>query len=875
MEKAYEHKLVEDRIYDFWIHGGYFNSEPNHDKEKFVIMMPPPNITGRLHIGHALNFTLQDIFTRFNRMLGKETLWLPGIDHAGIATQSVVERELVSKGIKKEVIGREKFVEEVWKWKETYGNTIIEQLKKLGASPDWRRLRFTLDEKYANSVLDAFVKYYNDGLLYRGERIINWCPRCHTALSDIEVVYTEEKALLYYIKYSIEDSSLYITVATTRPETMLGDTAVAVNPLDERYKDLIGKYVILPIVERRIPIIPDDAVDPNFGTGAVKVTPSHSMDDFEIALRHKLPFLNVIDDHGNMINVPTRFAGLSSIRCREVLAEELKEKGYLLKIEDYIHSIGHCQRCNTVVEPLISKQWFLKMKPLAEQGKRFVEDKIVDLTPEKWVKVYYEWLNNIKDWCISRQLWWGHRIPAYYCSDCSEIIVSKGPVEKCNKCGSKNIKQDEDVLDTWFSSALWPFATLGWPEKTEDFEYYYPTTLLITGYDILFFWVARMIMSGAYFTQKQPFDTVMLHGLVRDEKGRKMSKSLKNIVDPLDLIDEFGADALRFTLVYLSTVGGQDVNLSKEKLKASRNFINKIWNASRFVLMNLEGFDPYSFNKDLLNLELEDYWILSRINKVILDIKELLNSYDPGAAARELYEFVWGEFCDWYIELSKIRLYSENSQEKQNIQYLLWTLLTKILKMLHPFIPFVTEEIYSYLPKHEDALIIASFPEVEEAFINEAIEKDSKFIFEIIRGIRSIKTSFNIPIVKLLNCFYSSLDERETSILENQTIKISKLAGLSSFRRTETKPEKTVKIVISGTTIFLELPSEINIETEKERLKKKLEEINLKVNSLSRRLINPAYLSKADPDIIEKDKDELKELEKTKEVIFNHLEDLA
>lgn len=875
MEKTYNHKSVEGKVYKFWEDGKYFASSPNSKKEKFVIMMPPPNITGRLHIGHALNFTLQDIFVRFERMSGKETLWLPGIDHAGIATQSVVDRELSSKGIKREDIGREDFIKEVWKWKEMYGNIILEQLKKLGASPDWDRLRFTLDDKYANAVVEAFVKYYNDGLLYRGERIINWCPGCHTAISDIEVEYSNEKGFLYYIKYPIEKSKNYITVATTRPETMLGDTAVAVHPDDERYKKLLGSYVILPIVGRRIPIIQDESVDKKFGTGAVKVTPSHSLDDFEIAIRHNLSFEDVIDDRGKMKNVPERFFGLSTKECRDKLVDELKEHDYLLRIEDYEHAVGHCQRCGTVVEPLISKQWFLKMKSLAEQGKMAVQNGDIKITPEKWNKVYYDWMNNMKDWCVSRQLWWGHRIPAYYCNDCGEIIVSKERPKKCPKCGSTKIVQDEDVLDTWFSSALWPFATLGWPEKNADFDYYYPTTLLITGYDILFFWVARMIMSGLYFTKKKPFDTVMLHGLVRDERGKKMSKSLKNIVDPLALIDEFGADAVRFTLASLSTVGGQDVNLSREKLKASRNFVNKIWNASRFVLLNTEDFDPSLYDINSLQLEIEDKWILSRLQGTIYRVKTSINSFDPGSAARELYEFVWSEFCDWYIELSKIRLYGNDKEARRSKQFLLLDILKKILKMLHPFIPFVTEEIYSYIQKSNEALIVANFPEEEEKLINDSIEKDMYFIFDIIKTIRSIKTSFNIPIVKEVNCYFASFQEEELEILEKEAMKISKLSGLSSFKKAITKPINTVKGLVSATTIYLELPLEIDIEVEKEKLKKRLSELNQKIASINCRITNSSYLKKAETEVIEKDKTELRELEKTKEAILSHLEDLG
>ena len=874
LAKEYSHKDVEDKIYRMWEEGHCFDSEVRPGKENFVIVMPPPNVTGKLHIGHALNFTLQDIFVRFNRMFGKETLWLPGIDHAGIATQSVVERELLSKGIKKDDLGREKFLEEVWKWKEQYGNTIIEQSKKLGVSADWRRLRFTLDEKYVNAVLEAFVRYYEEGLLYRGERIINWCPRCHTALSDIEVEYEEEKGKLYYIKYPLENSNDYIVVATTRPETMLGDTAVAVHPEDERYKNLVGKYVILPIVGRRIPIVQDTAVDPQFGTGAVKVTPAHSPDDFEIAKRHNLPSLTVINDVARMINVPEPYLGLTTMEAREKVVEDLAKDGYLLKVEDYVHSVGHCQRCHTVVEPLVSKQWFLSMKSLAEEAKEAVASGKVKITPEKWVKVYYDWLNNIRDWCVSRQLWWGHRIPAYYCEDCGEVIVSKEPVTTCPKCGSTHIKQDEDVLDTWFSSALWPFATLGWPEDTAELNYYYPTTLLITGYDILFFWVARMIWSGMHFMKKEPFYTVMLHGLVRDEKGRKMSKSLKNIVDPLDLINEYGADALRFTLASLTTVGGQDINLSKEKLKASRNFVNKIWNASRFVLMNLEGFNPNEIDEKELDLELEDKWFLSRLNRHLKMEVEYLNAYDLGEAARRIYEFVWGEFCDWYIELSKVRLYGDDEKKKKTVQYLLWKSLVSILKMLHPYMPFATEEIYSYVPFVEKPLIKAEFPKVEESLINDKIEKDAEFIFGVVRGLRSLKAELGIPVVTPLNAYFASLDENEVNLINTEKDKILKLAHLSNLTYVDKKPTRVLKTVVQGTTVYMELPFDVDLEKEKERFAKKLKEVDAELKSISSRLMNPVFLEKASPEVVAKDRELQKELEKTKAALLSHIEDL-
>ncbi len=876
MDKAYNPKNTEERIYKFWEDGGFFKSSPNPSREKFVVMMPPPNVTGKLHTGHALNFTLQDVFVRFNRMLGKETLWLPGIDHAGIATQSVVERELLKKGVKREELGREKFLEEVWKWKEKYGNTIVNQLKKLGTSADWDRLRFTLDEGYVKAVKEAFVRYYEEGYLYKGERIINWCPHCHTALSDIEVEYIPTKSKLYYIKYPFKDEpDRFVTVATTRPETMLGDTAVAVHPDDERYKNDVGKTLILPIVGREIPIVADEAVDMEFGTGAVKVTPAHSADDFEIAKRHNLPFITVINDRAKMVNVPKEYEGLTAAECREKLAEDLKQKGYLIKVEDYENSVGHCSRCNTVVEPLLSDQWFVRMRELADRAIEAVKKGEVKITPKKWEKVYYDWLENIRDWCVSRQLWWGHRIPVYYCKDCGEMIVSRDEVKKCPKCGSTNIAQEEDVLDTWFSSALWPFATLGWPDETEDLKYYYPTTLLITGYDILFFWVARMIMSGLHFMNEKPFDTVMLHGLVRDEKGRKMSKSLKNIIDPVDVINEYGTDAMRFTLAYLSTVGGQDINLSKDKLTASRNFVNKVWNASRFVIMNLSDFNPFEFDSSSVEYELEDKWFLSKLNGMIDRERNLLAEYDLGQAARELYDFVWKEFCDWYIELAKIRLYGEDKKKKEEAQYLLWFALDKILRMLHPFIPFVTEEIFSYLPHKEKALIVAEFPSSNPDFIDKKTEKDAEYVFSVIRAIRSIKSDFNIPIVRKVGVYFSTKNPEEKALLEKELEKIEKIAFLSNAEITGGKPAKSVKSVVSETAIYVDVASEIDIEKEKARLKKKFDELEKEIKKINGRLSNENYLKKAPKEVVARDREKLLQLEKERDIVAGHLKDLS
>ena len=875
MKKAYTPGKVEERIYRFWEKNKFFHSVPNPDKIPFVVMMPPPNITGRLHTGHALNFTIQDIFVRFNRMNGRETLWLPGMDHAGIATQAVVERELLAKGIKKSDLRRDKFVEEIWKWKEKYGGTILTQLKRLGVSADWSRLRFTLDDRYKKAVKEAFVWYYEKGLLYRGERIINWCPHCHTALSDIEVEYKTSKSKLYYIKYPFkENANNGIVVATTRPETMLGDTAIAVSPDDDRYKKLVGKTIILPLVGREIPIVSDKGVHKEFGTGAVKVTPSHSTDDFEIAKRHDLPFVNVINEEGKMFNVLDKYLGLTVMECRSVLVKDLKETGCLVKEEGYENSVGHCQRCDTVVEPLLSKQWFIKMEMLADKALQVVKNGDIKITPSKWEKVYYDWLNNIRDWCISRQLWWGHRIPAYYCKDCGEVIVSREEVEKCTKCGSTNIVQDEDVLDTWFSSALWPFATLGWPEKIIDLNYYYPTTLLVTGYDILFFWVARMIMSGLIFMGNKPFGTVLLHGLVRDEKGRKMSKSLKNNIDPIDIINKYGTDALRFTMAYLTTAGGQDINLSGERLTASRNFVNKVWNASRFVVMNLEEFNPLKFDSKNIHLELEDIWLQSKLNRVLKRQTELLSRYELGEASRELYDFVWKEFCDWYIEISKVRLYSDDKVRKEETQFLLWDALNKILKMLHPFIPFVTEEIFSYLPHREKALIVAGFPGYDEEKIDKESEKKAEFIFSVVRSIRNLRAEFDIPTTRPIKVSFRTEDDEQRKLLLQEKTKIMRIAFLSDLRFTDSRPSRTVKSVVSGTTFYLHVATEIDVEKEKKRLNEKLESLGTERKKITGRLYNESYLKKAPPEVIKKDRDRLEEAGKEYVLILEHLKDL-
>ena len=690
LSKIYDPKQVEDRTYQFWLDGGYFHAEPNPDKKPYTIVIPPPNITGQLHMGHALDETLQDILIRFRRMQGYEALWLPGTDHASIATEAKIVNAMKEEGLTKEDLGREGFLERAWEWKRKYGGRIIEQLKKLGSSCDWDRERFTLDEGCSKAVKEVFVNLYNKGLIYQGERIINWCPHCMTSISDAEVEYEEQAGHFWHLRYPLSDGSGEVILATTRPETMLGDTAVAVNPKDERYQNLIGKTVILPLVGREIPIVGDDYVDMEFGTGVVKITPAHDPNDYEVGRRHNLPIIKVMNDDATMTEACGKYAGMDRYEARKAIVKDLEEQGYLIKIEEHTHNVGTCYRCGTTVEPMVSKQWFVKMEPLAKPAIDVVRNGEIKLIPERMNKTYYNWMENIKDWCISRQLWWGHRIPAYYCDDCGEVIVAKEAPTTCPKCGSTHLHQDEDTLDTWFSSALWPFSTLGWPDKTPELEYFYPTNTLVTGYDIIFFWVARMIFSGLEHTGKIPFDTVLFHGLVRDAQGRKMSKSLGNGIDPLEIIDQYGADALRFTLATGNTPGN-DMRFSDEKVIASRNFANKIWNASRFVLMNLKD-EQMDLSLPLDKLAIEDKWVLSKFNKLVREVTDNLEKFELGIAVSKLYDFIWDVFCDWYVELVKSRLWEDGAEAEVARQVLVYV-LSNTLKLLHPFMPFITEEI--------------------------------------------------------------------------------------------------------------------------------------------------------------------------------------
>ncbi|MFY9415827.1 MAG: valine--tRNA ligase, partial [bacterium] len=710
LSTVYNPRVVEDKWYQYWMEGDYFRPTIDPEQEPFTIVIPPPNVTGALHMGHALDNTIQDVLIRWKRMTGVPTLWLPGTDHAGIATQARVVESLAQEGLTPQDLGREKFLERTWQWKEQYGGRIIEQLKRLGASCDWSRERFTMDEGCSRAVREVFVSLFEKGLIYRGDYIVNWCPQCGTAISDIEVEHEEEEGKLWHFRYPLIDGEGYVTVATTRPETILGDTAVAVHPEDERYRDLVGKKLVLPGVGRQIPIVADPYVDPEFGSGAVKVTPAHDPNDFLIGLRHGLEQVVVMAPDGTMNENAGKYQGMDRLECREALVADFDREGYLVKVEDHLHAVGHCSRCDTTIEPLLSKQWFVRMKPLAEPALEAVRQGQIRFVPERFTKIYCDWLENIRDWCISRQLWWGHRIPVWYCQDCDEIIASREDLNQCPHCGGE-VEQDPDVLDTWFSSALWPFSTLGWPDDTEDLNYFYPTSVLVTGRDIIFFWVARMIFMGLEFMQEEPFREVLIHGLVLDSQGRKMSKSLGNGIDPLEVIEEYGADTLRFMLM-TSTTPGNDMRFYWERVENCRNFANKIWNASRFALMNLTDFQPEGIEEDQLAYSMADRWILSRLNRTIARVTEELEEYQLGEAATTLYEFIWGEFCDWYIEMIKPRLYAkEDGEGRRTSQYVLWKVLETTLRLLHPFMPFITEEIWQHLPHGGPSICVAPWPE--------------------------------------------------------------------------------------------------------------------------------------------------------------------
>ncbi|NLU52754.1 MAG: valine--tRNA ligase [Clostridiaceae bacterium] len=875
IEKTYNPQSVEGKIYDRWIEKDYFHAVIDHDKEPFTIVIPPPNITGQLHMGHALDNTMQDILIRFKRMQGYCTLWLPGTDHASIATEAKIVEKMAEEGITKEDIGREGFLERAWEWKRQYGNRIVEQLKKLGSSCDWKRERFTMDEGLSKAVIEVFVRLYEKGLIYRGERIINWCPKCGTSISDAEVEYEEKDGHFWHIRYPVKDSDEYIEVATTRPETMLGDTAVAVHPDDERYKHLIGKTVILPLVNREIPIIADTYVEREFGTGVVKITPAHDPNDFEVGLRHNLEIINVMNEDATINENGGKYKGLDRYEARKQVVKDLEEQGYLVNIKPHKHNVGSCYRCETVIEPRVSWQWFVKMKPLAEPAIEVVRNGTIKFVPERFSKIYFNWMENIQDWCISRQLWWGHRIPAYYCSDCGEMMVARTAPDKCSKCGSTNLKQDEDVLDTWFSSALWPFSTLGWPEMTEDLKYFYPTNVLVTGYDIIFFWVARMIFSGLEQMGKEPFKYVLIHGLVRDAQGRKMSKSLGNGIDPLDVIEKYGTDALRYALT-AGTSPGNDMRFSEEKLEASRNFANKVWNAFRFVMMNFD--DDIDFGKvDESNFTVADKWILSRINTVAREVTENLEKFELGIGLGKIYEFIWEEFCDWYIELVKPRLYDREAKGRLEALYVLNKVLTNSMKLLHPFMPFITEEIYGHLITDDESIVISKWPEYTEGVLYPTEERIMEFIMESVRGIRNIRAEMNVPASRKSKAIFVTQDELLAKVIKDEASTFGRLASISEAVVSKDKEgisNDAVAVVVNGAEIYLPLEDLIDIEKEIERLKKEEENLKKELERVNKKLGNEEFVSKAPAAVVDAEREKLKKYTEMYEKIIERLNTL-
>ncbi len=866
INKTYNPNDIEDKWYQYWMEKGFFKPKKDPNKKPYTILIPPPNVTGILHMGHVLNNTIQDVMIRYKRMNGIPTLWIPGTDHAGIATQNMVEKELAKQGKSRYDIGREKLIKMIWEWKEAKGGRILEQLKKLGASCDWSRLHFTMDEQLSKAVKEVFVKLYEEDLIYKGKYIINWCPRCHTALANDEVDHVDEDGKLWHIRYPFANKEGYITIATTRPETMLGDVAVAVNPKDERYTDLVGEKLILPLTSRIIPIIADDYVDLEFGSGCVKITPAHDPNDFQIGKRHSLENLVVIDDHGKMNeNSGKEFAGLDRYEAREKIIKMLEEKDLLDHVENHNHAVGHCYRCDTVIEPYLSNQWFVKMKPMAERAIKVVNDKEVSFQPERWTKVYLHWMNNIRDWCISRQIWWGHRIPAYYCDECGEMVVSKEMPEKCPKCGSTKLHQDEDVLDTWFSSWLWPFSTLGWPDKTEDLEYFLPTNLIVTAPGIIYLWVARMIMSTLKFTDKIPFDTVYLHGMVLDEKGIKMSKSLGNSPDPIHIIDEFGADALRFGMIF-NTPKGQDSYYSNSLIESGRNFANKIWNAFRFIMMNVEKIEGLPA-KDSLKMELSDKWIYSRLNSTIKSVRENYENLRLNDAAQQIMDFIWKEFCSWYLELSKARIYNDEDVEGQlTAKYILLDILQQSMRLLHPLMPFISEEIWqtikTYFPMNEEALVIAEFPEFSEMKVDKEIDHNMETIQNIISAIRNLRKQVNISPAKNVEILLNINNNEEKNLLDEYSNYIKKLAKVEKIiaEINLEKPQGSIAAVASNIEIFLPLGDLVDLEQEKAKLNKQMAKLEKELSGISRKLGNEKFLKNAPEKILEKEKMKFKEV---------------
>ena len=874
--KVYDPASVEKKWYEFWEKNRYFHAEPEPGKKPFSIVIPPPNITGKLHMGHALDNTLQDILIRWHRMMGDNTLWMPGYDHAGLATQIKVEEVLKKEeGKTRFDLGREEFVKRVWAWKEEYGDRIINQLKCLGISCDWERKRFTMDEGCSRAVRETFVSLFEKGLIYKGTRITNWCVNCHTALSDIEVEHEDTPGHLWYVRYPVVgEEDTYLTIATTRPETIPGDTAVAVNPEDERYAKLIGKTLRLPILNREIPVIADSYVDTKFGTGAVKITPSHDPNDYEMGLRHNLPEIVVIGKDGVMTEEAGPFAGLERYECRKQIVARLKEEGYLVKIEEHSHAVGHCQRCHNIVEPLVSTQWFVKMQPLVKAAVDCVTDGRTQFVPERFTKNYTGWMENIHDWCISRQIWWGHRIPVWYCDDCGEMSASRTDLEKCPKCGSTHIHQDEDALDTWFSSALWPFSTMGWPDNTELLKQFYPTSVLVTGYDIIFFWVARMLIMGMEFMKEIPFEKVFIHGLVRDSQGRKMSKSLGNGIDPLEVIEKYGADTLRFMLITGNTPGN-DMRFYWERVEGTRNFANKIWNASRFALMNMEG---YNKDAELAPYTLADKWILSRLQDTVKGVTGLLERFELGEAGRAIYDFIWSEVCDWYIEIAKPRLYNkEAAAERATAQHVLATVLVSAMKLLHPYMPFITEEIYQCLPHEAESIMISKWPVADESLVDPEAERGMNAIMDSIKAIRNMRAEVNAnPGKKIPAIMLVSEDLREVVAHNDSYIKL--LGGIDNLELRPLngeKPENAMAAVVTGIEVYLPLAGLIDVEKETQRLSKELAAMEKDLQRAGSKLNNAGFLAKAPEDVIAKERAKYEELSGKIEAVKKRMAYLA
>ena len=870
MNKTFTPSEFEERIYKRWCEKGYFTAKPDRSKKPFTIVMPPPNITGQLHMGHALNETLQDIIIRYKRMDGYAALWLPGTDHASIATELKIVEQLRKEGLTKESVGREAFLERAYEWKAKYGGRIVEQLKRMGTSCDWSREAFTMDEKCSKAVREVFVNLYEKGLIYRGNRMTHWCPGCGTALSDAEIEYEEQASNLWHLRYPYTDGSGYMIVATTRPETMLGDTAVAVNPDDEQYKSVVGKTMYLPLTDRTIPVIADEYVEMGFGTGAVKITPAHDPNDFEVGKRHNLDLITVIDDKGLMNENAGKYRGMTREEARKAIVKDLEEQGFVEKIEPYTHNVGVCYRCKTAIEPRPCEQWYLKMEELAAPAIKVVKDDKTKFIPKRFEKIYFNWMENIKDWCISRQLWWGHRIPCWYCDECGEKIVSKTDPTECPKCGNKHLRQDDDVLDTWFSSALWPFSTLGYPEETEDLKYFYPTNVLVTAYDIIFFWVARMIFSGIEHMGETPFSEVLIHGIVRDSQGRKMSKSLGNGVDPLALIDKYGADALRY-LLSTGVAPGGDIRFSDDRMEASRNFMNKLWNASRYVIMNLEGANPTPVSD--ANLTGADKWILTKLQNVIRDVRKNLDKYEIGLALAKLYDFIWSDYCDWYVELTKPMLYSQDEKKKNDALGTLKYVLTEILKLIHPFVPFITEEIWSYLDVSE-TIMLEKYPVYREE-LDFGAEYDSfEKVKEVIGKIRFVRAEMNVPTSKKVHLFIKT---NERDAFNGADAYIEKLAGVSEIRFIDDKKEageKLCQAATSGAELFIPLGELVDTEKEIARLNKEKEKIIAEIKRSEGMLSNTGFVSKAPAALIDKEREKLAANKDLLEKVENRLSDL-